>query len=114
MKKILLLIGMFSATLFSAQNITLTEFATGLSNTVEIANTNDTRLFVVQQDGLIKIVQPNGTVNATPFLNISTKITFNGERGLLGLAFHPNTLVTGISLCIITTLPETLPLQDIR
>lgn len=95
MKKILLLIGTFSATLFFTQNIVLTEFATGLSNTVEIANTNDTRLFVVQQDGLIKIVQPNGTVNATPFLNISTKITFNGERGLLGLAFHPQYAANG-------------------
>ena len=95
MKKILLLIGTFSAVLCAAQNITLTEFATGLSNTVEIANTNDSRLFVVQQDGLIKIVQPNGTVNTTPFLNISTKITFNGERGLLGLAFHPQYATNG-------------------
>jgi len=43
----------------------------------------------VQQNGIIKIIQPNGTVNAADFLNISNKITFGGERGLLGLAFHP-------------------------
>lgn len=46
-------------------------------------------MFVVQQNGIIKILQSNGTVNSTNFLNISSKITYGGERGLLGLAFHP-------------------------
>jgi glucose/arabinose dehydrogenase len=43
---------------------------------------------------------PNGVNNAatvltTPFLNISTLVTFSGERGLLGLAFHPNFATNG-------------------
>jgi len=46
------------------------------------------RLFVVEQGGRIKIIK-NGSTNATPFLNVSSKITTGGERGLLGLAFHP-------------------------
>ncbi|WHF51497.1 PQQ-dependent sugar dehydrogenase [Chryseobacterium gotjawalense] len=95
MKKTLLLSGILSAALFYSQNIVLAEFASGLTSPVEIVNANDSRLFVVQQNGIIKIIQPNGTVNSTAFLNISTKITFNGERGLLGLAFHPQYATNG-------------------
>jgi hypothetical protein len=46
------------------------------------------RLFVVQQGGIIKVVQPDSTT-PTDFLNISSIISTDGERGLLGLAFHP-------------------------
>lgn len=95
MKKILFLSGILSAALFYSQNIVLAEFASGLTSPVEIVNANDSRLFVVQQNGIIQIIQPNGTVNSNAFLNISTKITFNGERGLLGLAFHPQYATNG-------------------
>lgn len=73
----------------NAQSINLQEFATRFTAPVEIAHANDSRMFVVQQNGIIRIVQPNGAVNADNFLNISSKITYGGERGLLGLAFHP-------------------------
>ncbi|MFC3161527.1 PQQ-dependent sugar dehydrogenase [Chryseobacterium arachidis] len=89
MKKLLFCASIFSSFMMNAQSINLEEFATGFTAPVEISHANDTRMFVVQQNGIIKIVQPNGTVNATNFLNISTKITYGGERGLLGLAFHP-------------------------
>lgn len=95
MKKLLLCAALVSAFPLCAQNFALTEFASGLSNPVEITHANDNRLFVVQQNGIIKIVQPNGTVNAADFLNISSKVTFNGERGLLGLAFHPQYATNG-------------------
>ncbi|KFF14824.1 cadherin [Chryseobacterium soli] len=95
MKNLLFSVSIFSSLILNAQNINLEEFATGLSNPVEITNAGDSRLFVVQQDGIIKIVQPNGTVNAANFLNISSKVTFNGERGLLGLAFHPQYSTNG-------------------
>ena len=50
-----------------------------------------TRLFVVEQGGKIKIIKlPSRTVNATPFLDITSEVSFNGEEGLLGLAFDPN------------------------
>jgi len=48
-----------------------------------------TRLFVVEQGGLIKIIK-NGSVLGTPFLNLSGIVQTGGERGLLGLAFHPD------------------------
>lgn len=97
MKKLLL----FSVSLFSflsfGQNITLQSFATGFSSAITIAHPpNDARLFVVQQGGLIRILNSNGTVNATPFLNLSTIISSGGERGLLGLAFHPNYATNGL------------------
>lgn len=97
MKKLLL----FSAMLFSlsinSQTIGLQQFATGFSSAVEITHpANDSRLFVVQQGGLIRIVNSNGTVNATPFLNLSTLISNGSERGLLGLAFHPNYATNGL------------------
>lgn len=96
MKKILpLVFGLLTITSF-AQTIGLQSFATGFSSPVEIAHpANDARLFVVQQGGLIRIVNANGTVNTTPFINLSTVIVSGGERGLLGLAFHPNYATNG-------------------
>jgi len=47
------------------------------------------RLFVVSKAGRIRIVN-NGTVLATPFLDISSSVSKGGEQGLLGLAFHPS------------------------
>ena len=78
-----------------AQTLGLTSFATGFLDPVEIVNAGDNRLFVVEQGGTIKIVSATGTVNTTPFLNISTLISAGGERGLLGLAFHPNYATNG-------------------
>jgi glucose/arabinose dehydrogenase len=49
----------------------------------------DSRLFIVEQGGLIKILQ-NGTVQPTPFLDLSGSVNTEGERGLLGMAFDPN------------------------
>lgn len=95
MKNLLFTLSIFSSLIVNAQSINLEEFVTGLTSPVEITNANDSRLFVVQQNGMIKIIQPNGTINPANFLNISTKITFNGERGLLGLAFHPQYSTNG-------------------
>lgn len=63
--------------------------ATGLTNPVYLtAPPADARLFVVEQGGRIKIIV-NGNVLATPFLDISSRISTGGERGLLSVAFHP-------------------------
>jgi len=57
------------------------------------------RLFVVDQIGKIWIIDSNRTTLSTPFLDISNKlVTLNpdyDERGLLGLAFHPNFKTNG-------------------
>lgn len=95
MKKLLFMGSILYSLILNSQTISLQEFATGLTAPVEIVNVNDNRLFVVQQNGIIKILQPNGTANSTNFLNISSKITYGGERGLLGLAFHPQYSTNG-------------------
>jgi glucose/arabinose dehydrogenase len=66
-------------------------YAEGFSNPVAIAHTGgDARLFVVERGGSIRIIHGDGTTDPTPFLDISGLITAGGERGLLGLAFHPD------------------------
>ena len=77
-----------------SQTVELQSFATGFSSPVEIANTgvaSDTRLFIVEKAGIIKILNADGSTNTTPFLDINSKVSDSGgERGLLGLTFHPN------------------------
>ncbi|HWS88690.1 MAG TPA: PQQ-dependent sugar dehydrogenase, partial [Pyrinomonadaceae bacterium] len=62
----------------------------GLSSPVGIVNAADGtgRLFVVEQGGRVRVVK-NGALLPTPFLDIATRISTGGERGLLGLAFPP-------------------------
>ncbi|GGD18244.1 PQQ-dependent sugar dehydrogenase [Flavobacterium orientale] len=96
MKKLVLFtLFCITSTLFS-QSIALQSFATGFSSPVAIVNAGDSRLFVVQRGGAIRILNANGTINATNFLTIpSTTVLAGGERGLLGLAFHPNYATNG-------------------
>ena len=47
------------------------------------------RLYVVEQEGTIRIVE-KGKVRATPFLDIRSRVVAGGEQGLLGLAFPKN------------------------
>jgi glucose/arabinose dehydrogenase len=62
----------------------------GFSQPLFVTHAGDSRLFVVEKGGLIKIVG-GGT-----FLDISTKVSVSGERGLLGLAFDPNYATNGL------------------
>lgn len=70
--------------------IRLVPFLTGLSSPILVTNARDgsDRLFIVEQAGIIKVLQPGG-VTPTVFLDITTPVRFGGEQGLLGLAFHP-------------------------
>jgi glucose/arabinose dehydrogenase len=70
--------------------VTLRVVVSDLEFPVAVANAGDGRgrLFVVEQDGRIRIVR-NGALLATPFLDITSLTNMNGEQGLLGLAFHP-------------------------
>jgi glucose/arabinose dehydrogenase len=54
------------------------------------------RLFIVERGGRIKIINlDSGQVLPTPFLDVSSQILTDGERGLLGLAFDPNFATNG-------------------
>lgn len=104
MKKILLLGMTIASFLGFSQTIALQSFATGFTDPVNIANAGDSRMFVVEQGGTIKVVSATGVVSATNFLNISSIITSGGERGLLGLAFHPNYATNGYFFINYTNL----------
>ena len=75
-------------------SITFEPYVTGFNTSAitDIANAGDGRLYVVEREGRIRIVEPDGTLLSTPFLDIADKAaaTENWELGLLGLAFHPN------------------------
>lgn len=78
------------ATLQAQPQTGLETFAQGLNAPASINHAGDSRLFVVEQTGTIQIVDEQGEINSEPFLNIEDRISYGGERGLLGLAFHPD------------------------
>jgi len=91
MKKLILTLSILFITLFNyAQTVDIELFKNGFSSPVDIKNAGDDRLFIVEQSGRIKILNADATINATPFLNITSIVSSGGERGLLGLAFHPD------------------------
>ncbi|MDP3582986.1 MAG: PQQ-dependent sugar dehydrogenase, partial [Ignavibacteria bacterium] len=60
---------------------------------VDIQNAGDgsSRLFVVEQKGIISVFPNNSSANSKEtFLDITDRVASGGEMGLLGLAFHPN------------------------
>ena len=69
----------------------LSGVASGLSSPLDLESPDDgsDRLFAVEQGGSIRVIK-SGSLLATPFLNISSKVAVGGEMGLLGLAFHPD------------------------
>jgi glucose/arabinose dehydrogenase len=66
--------------------------ADGLSRPIGITSAGDGsgRLFVNEQGGRIRVIQPDGTLRPEPFVDLSDRILPGGERGLLGVAFHPD------------------------
>jgi len=96
----LLLLALFSCSPVSSQvkmsDISLkTQLITdGLSHPTAFADPADHsgRLFVCEQEGRIRIIK-GGTLLPTPFLDITNEVVKRegyDERGLLGLAFHPD------------------------
>lgn len=63
---------------------------------------NDGRLFVVEQQGRIRIFE-NDTLKDDAFIDISNDIVAGGEQGLLGLAFNPNYACNGYFYVWYTT-----------
>jgi glucose/arabinose dehydrogenase len=75
--------------------ITLEPVAADLEAPVYLtAPPGDPRLFVVEQRGRIRVIR-DGRLLPRPFLDISEKVGYGGERGLLGLAFHPRYAANG-------------------
>ncbi len=71
--------------------VRLEPVASGLAQPTSVVNAGDGsgRLFVTQQTGTLRILE-DGAPLETPFLDLSEAVSTGGERGLLGLAFHPD------------------------
>src|SRR3990172_7203012 len=70
--------------------------ADGLAAPVDLQNAGDDRLFVIEQGGVIRIVR-GGELLPEPFLDLRDRVNASGsERGLLGLAFHPDFAGSGL------------------
>jgi glucose/arabinose dehydrogenase len=69
-----------------------TTFASGLSAPTAMAFAPDGRLFVLEQEGAIRVVTSGGTLLSTPFATLPVK--GGGEQGLLGIAFAPDYATT--------------------
>jgi glucose/arabinose dehydrogenase len=63
----------------------------GFDSPLDVTHAGDGsgRLFVAEQAGRIRVVKA-GVLVEPPFIDITGRIASGGERGLLGLAFHPD------------------------
>ncbi len=73
----------------AAPDIALVPLASGIGPITAIANAGDARLFLTVQTGEVLIFS-GGQVQPAAFLDLSPLVSCCGERGLLGLAFHPH------------------------
>jgi glucose/arabinose dehydrogenase len=66
-------------------------FLSGLEAPVLLTHApGDDRLFIVEQPGRVRVATAAGQLAETPYLDLTDEVSFQGERGLLGLAFHPS------------------------
>jgi len=96
LKHYTLLLFIFSCVaVFAQPKIKLDTFARGFGAPIDIANDHFTsRVFVAQQNGVILVLDSVGNRLDT-FIDLRTKVQFNGEEGFLGLTFHPDFQTNG-------------------
>ena len=89
--------------------------SSGLSSPTFVTNAGDgtNRLFITEQPGVIRVLKPGGSV-ATVFLDIRARVASGGERGLLGLAFHPRYASNGRFFVYYTRLDGTIVVAEYR
>src|SRR5262245_50209530 len=85
----------------------LATILTGLNAPIFLTHAGDgsNRLFIEEQAGIIRVVKPNAAI-ATVFLDVRPKVLSGGERGLLGLAFHPLYFFNGRFFIYYTRVPD--------
>ena len=73
----------------STLSLGLTRVVAGLDNaTFLTAQAGDSRLFVTERPGRVRIIE-NGSTRDLPYLDIGARVSTDGEGGLLSLAFDP-------------------------
>ena len=86
-----------AAAALAGVTVTLEPVAGGLDLPVGLthASNGSGRLFVLEQAGRIRVIR-DSQVLAAPFLELTSRVACCGERGLLGLAFHPRFADNGL------------------
>ncbi len=79
------------------------EWVAGFSSATAFAQAPDGRMFVTQQGGQLRVVSAAGQLLSTPFITLTVDPV--GERGLLGVALHPN-FVNNRFVYLYYTTPE--------
>jgi hypothetical protein len=89
--------------------------ARGLNNPVFLtAPPGDDRLFVLEKDGIIRIITDDGVADE-PFLDIEELVGSDAlEQGLLGMAFHPGYAANGRFLLYYTNIEGHTRLVEYR
>ena len=79
-----------------AQKLAAIPFVSGINLPIDLKHCGDDRLFVADRAGRIRVINADGTLRVTPFLNITSKISSaGGEEGFLGMAFGPDYKISG-------------------
>jgi glucose/arabinose dehydrogenase len=90
--------------------LALREVASVAGAVFATAPAGDSRLFIVERDGLVRIVQ-NGQLLPAPFLDISTRVSTSGEGGLLSMAFDPDFARNGFFYLYYTDLARNIVIE---
>ena len=106
---------LLSVTVFGQAKLKL--ITDGLSHPTAFAVTKKSPdlLFIAEQEGRIRVVE-NGKLLETPFLDISKEVLKKegyDERGLLGLAFHPDYATNG-KFYVYCSIPVDNPVKNVR
>jgi glucose/arabinose dehydrogenase len=76
-------------------------FVTGLAGATAFAQAADGRFFIAQQTGELRVVDAQRNLLAAPFVQLG--VDANGERGLIGVALHPDFASNGFVYVHYTT-----------
>ncbi len=79
-----------------AQKLAAIPYVSGITYPIDLKHCGDDRLFVAERAGRIRVINADGTLRTTPFLNIASKISsISSEEGFLSIAFSPNYKTSG-------------------
>ncbi|BDG70344.1 PQQ-dependent sugar dehydrogenase [Roseomonas fluvialis] len=101
----------------AVNSIVATRIAEGLAKPIAVAAPPDEsgRLFILERDGLLKVMGlATGTIAPTPALDLTGQIAITGERGLLGLAFHPDFATNGRFFVFLSQPEGTSEIREYR
>lgn len=79
------------------QKLAAIPLVSGINSPIDLKHCGDDRLFVADRAGRIRIINADGTLRPTPFLDITSKISSatSGEEGFLGFVFSPDYKISG-------------------